>query len=194
MIVLRRWVAVLGVVVATTVLPLGNAASADHLTIIAEITVGHTEKAEQGYVLGVRMRASDGRPVNEATVRFYETVELFGKREMLIATARTDGQGVGSTTYLPARTGTREIVMRFAGRAHLAPLEVRHSFDVTVAAAPYRAATPPLASFSAAVPYGVGVVVLSVWALIAFAFFGTALGIRRGSRDQQEKARGGHIA
>lgn len=188
----RRW-ALLGLVVALTA-PLGNAAQADHVRVVADVTVSPAAKVEQGYMLAVKLRTSDGRPLNEATVRFYQSVELFGDREMLIATARTDGQGNGSTTYLPARTGLQEIVMRFAGRDHVAPFEVRRAFDAAVAAAPYRAATPPLASFSAAVPYGVGVVVLSVWALIAFAFFGTALGIRRGARDHQQETRRRHIA
>lgn len=181
----RRWAAVLAMVVATTAF-LGSAAFADHLRAVAEITIVPADKVEQGYVFRVRMRTSDGRPLNEATVSFYETVELFGEREMLVATARTDGQGTGSTTYMPARTGAREIVMRFAGREHVPALEVRRSFEATVAAAPYRAATPPLASFSASVPYGVGVVVVFVWALIAFALLGTALGIRRGAPDQQK--------
>ncbi len=183
---LRHWVACLALV-ATTAL-LGDVALADHVRVVAEVTISPAEKAEQGYVLTVKARTSDGRPLNDATVSFHETVELFGKREMLIATARTDGQGVGSAIYLPARTGTHEIILRSAGREHVAPLEARHSFEATVAAPPYRVRAPPLASFSAAVPYGVGVVVLAVWALIAFAFFGTALGIRRGARDQQQKA------
>jgi hypothetical protein len=177
----RRAVAAIALVIATS-LPLGAVADADHIRAIAELAVTHSENAKAGYVIAVKMRTSDGRPLNEARVDFYEVVDLFGKREMLVATARTDGQGVGSTTYLPARTGAHDIVMRFAGRDHIPALEVRHTLDATIAAEPYRAAIPPLASFSARVPYGVGVVVLAVWALIAFAFFGSALGIRRGAR------------
>lgn len=75
--------------------------------------------------------------------------------------------------------------MRFPGREHIAPAEVRHVFDADVAAPPYRPAVVPLASFSAAVPYGVGLVVLVVWSLIALALIGTALGIRRGRRDHE---------
>ena len=184
---LRRSALVIGLAMALSA-SLGGAALADHIRALGDVTVSPSENAEKGYVLAVKLRTSDGRPLNEATVSFYEKVELFGAREMLIASARTDGQGVGSTTYLPARTGRHDILMRFPGREHVAPLEVRHTFDATIAAQPYRAATPPLAAFSARVPYGVGVVVLAVWALITFAFFGTAIGIRRGARDQQQKA------
>lgn len=184
---LRRSVLVLLLVLATSA-SLGTVALANHIRAIGEITVSPSENIKLGYVLSVKLRTSDGRPVNEVSVSFHEVVDLFGKREMLIATAHTDGQGLGSATYLPARTGTHEIVMRFAGRDHIGAVVTRHTFDATVAAAPYRAATPPLAPFSARVPYGVGAVVLAVWALIAFAFFGTAFGIRRGTRDQRQKA------
>jgi len=165
-----------------------GAALADHVRVVAEVMVEHAPKAEQGYLVEVKMRTSEGRPLNDATVAFYEKVELFGAREMLIGTARTDGQGFGEILYLPARTGSHEIVVRFSGREHVLPLELRHVFDATVAAVPYEVATPPLAAFSARVPYGVGLVVLSVWALIAFAFFGTLIRIRRGARDQQQHA------
>lgn len=184
---IRRWAPALVVLLALTITA-GNVALADHLRVLVDVSVAPAEKAAQGYTLSVRLRASDGKPVNEATVRFYEVVELFGRREMLVATARTDGQGAGSTTYLPARTGSRELIARYSGRDHLPPVERTFSLDATVAAPPYRAAPVPLAAFTALVPYGVGVVVLAVWALIAFALLGTALGIRRGRRDQQHIA------
>lgn len=182
----RRSALALGLFVALTAAT-GNVAAADHLRVVSEVTVTPSDKPAQGYVLAVRLRTSDGRPLNEATLSFYETVELFGRREMLVATARTDGQGIGSTTYLPARTGRHEIVMRFAGRDHVAPAEHRSSFEATVAARPYEPYAPPLGSFTAALPYGVGMLVLSVWALIAFALFGTARGVLRGARDHAAK-------
>ena len=165
----------------------GGVVLADHMRAVGEITVAPAANANAGYVISFELRTTDGRPLNNATVDFYENVDLFGARDMHIATARTDGQGVGSTTYLPARTGRHEIVMRFAGREHVAPVELKHGFDATIAAPPYRAHTPPLAAFSSRVPYGVGVVVFAVWALIGFALFGTAIGIRRGARIQSVK-------
>lgn len=183
MTALRRILATAGLVIAMAA-PFGGVASADHVRAIAEVKVDHAEKLEKGYVLAVKLRGSDGRPLNSATVRFYETVELFGAREMLIATTLTDGQGNASIPYLPARLGQHEILVRFPGRDHVGAAVAKHTFDATVAAAPYRQATPPLASFSASVPYGVGVVVLSVWGLIAFALFGTVRGVLQGGRDR----------
>lgn len=180
---LRRAFATAGLVVAITGL-LGTVASADHVRAIAAVKVDHADKLEKGYLLGVKLSASDGKPLNNATVRFYETVEIFGPREMLIATAITDGQGNASVPYLPAKLGQHEIVVRFPGRDHVAATAAKHTFDATVAAAPHRQAIPPLASFSANVPYGVGVVVLSVWGLIAFALFGTVRGVLQGGRDR----------
>lgn len=184
---IRRWALAIGLLVVLTAV-MGNVALADHVRVLADVSVAPAEKAAQGYTLSIRLRTSDGKPVNEATVRFYEVVELLGRREMFITSVRTDGQGFASTTYLPARTGRLELIARCSGRDHLLPLEQTFSFDATVAAPPYEAAEVPLASFTALVPYGVGVVVLAVWALIAFALFGTALGIRRGRRDQQHIA------
>lgn len=160
---------------------------ADHIRAVFEVRVTPAEKLEQGYALSVRLRTTEGRPVNEATVRFYEIVELFGTRDMLVATATTDGQGNASTTYLPARTGPHKIVVRFPGREHVAPAETRLSFEATVAAPPYQQEPVPLTSFMATVPYGVGAIVLSVWTLIAFALFGTVIGVLRGTRDYTQK-------
>jgi hypothetical protein len=171
-----------GPVASAAAAPAANAAR-------VSLDVRVSDKPAQGYVLKVRLTTPDGRPYNEATVRFYETVQLFGTREMLIATARTDGQGNGSTSYLPARTGGHEIIARVEGRGSVGPAESRQTFEATVAAPGYRAPAPPLAAFSRGVPYGVAVVLLAVWALIAFAFFGTALGIRRGADPQHTTVR-----
>lgn len=184
---LRRTVAVI-VTVLVLVAGLATPALADHVRVLSTIAVAPAEKVEQGYRIDIRLRTSEGRPVNEATVRLYQVVELFGQREMYITSVMTDGQGAGSAVYLPARTGRHELIARWPGREHLPDLEERFAFEAAVAAPAYREAPVPLAAFSAAVPYGVGVVVLSVWALIAFALFGSAIGIRRGRRDRQHIA------
>ncbi|HEX9437268.1 MAG TPA: hypothetical protein VGA16_08950 [Candidatus Limnocylindria bacterium] len=171
--------------IATLALTLtfGNVALADHVKAICEVTATASAKLEKGYVLNVRLRTADGKPVNEATVRFYEKVELFGDREMYIGSATTDGQGDTSFTYLPARLGTHEIVARSARKDHFIGSEGRTTFEATVAARAYRPEPAPLAAFSAAVPFGVGALVLAVWALLAFAILGTARGILRSGRD-----------
>lgn len=175
---------------ASLAILLGTAAPAlaDHVRVISSIAVTPAERVEQGYRIDVQLRTSEGRPVNEATVRLYEVVELFGEREMSIGTLLTDGQGRGSMLYLPARAGTHELIARWPGREHLPDLEERFAFEATMAAPEYRDEPVPLSSFTAAVPYGAGGVVLAVWALIAFALFGSAIGIRRGRRDTHHTA------
>jgi hypothetical protein len=134
-------------------------------------------KVEQGYVVETKVVTAEGRPVNDAVVRFYELVDFFGPREELIGTARTDGQGSAEITYLPASIGQRELVVRFAGQGSLVPSVGTSSLDASVAARTYRSDQPGLLAFTRLVPYAAGAIVLAVWGLIAFALFGTARGI-----------------
>ena len=152
-----------------------------------ELSTRAAAKAEQGYVLTARARTADGKQINEAPIRFYETVDLFGAREMFLGSAVTDGQGVGVLVYLPAQLGSHEIIARYAGRDDVAPAEGRAAFEGTVAAAAYVAEVVPLADFSKVVTAVVGGIVLAVWALIAFAFISTARGVRSGARDLEPK-------
>ncbi len=151
------------------------------------LTAVPAQKLEKGYVLAVHLTAPDGKPLNEVTVSYYEPVDLFGQREMYIGEASTDGQGDGSLIYLPARLGTHEIVARTGGKGAVTRSETRMTLDARVAAPAYRSEPAPLAAFSALVPYAVGVLVLSVWALIAFALLATARGVFVGGREHAQK-------
>lgn len=142
-----------------------------------EVTTRSAAKVEQGYVIETRVVSPDGKPVNDAVVRFYQLVDFFGPREELIGAARTDGQGNAALTYLPAAVGPSEIVVRFAGQGSLVPSVGTGTFEATVAAPPYRADQPGLLSFTRLVPYAAGAILLAVWGLIAFALFATARGI-----------------
>jgi hypothetical protein len=154
------------------------------------VTTRSATKVEQGYVIETRILSPDGKPVNEAVVRFYELVDFFGPREELIGSARTDGQGNAAITYLPASPGQSEIVVRFAGQGSLLPSVGTATFEATVAAPPYRSDQPGLLSFTRLVPYAAGAILLAVWGLIAFALFATARGIavRAGPRTAKEDA------
>jgi hypothetical protein len=178
----RRLGLALGVsIVALLLLSAGAVAAAQSTSL--QLTVAPAAKLEQGYLLTVRMRTADGRPVNEASVTFYELVDIFGARDMRIGDLTTDGQGQGTLPYLPAQLGSHQIVARFAGRDQAASAEARTTFEAQVAAAAYRAEAVPLSAFSNVVTAAVGLIVLSVWALIAFALISTARGVRRGARD-----------
>lgn len=150
---------------------------------VIQLTVAPAAKADQGYALAVRARTDDGKPLNEAAIRFYEAVDLFGAREMTLGTTTTDGQGQAIFVYLPARLGTHQIIARFAGRDQIASAEARTTFDALIAAPLYQPETVPLSGFSQVVTVAVGLIVVSVWALIGFAFISTARGVRRGARD-----------
>jgi hypothetical protein len=141
------------------------------------LTTAPAAKPELGYTLSVKISSPAGRPVNDATVRFYDLVDFFGPREELIGTAVTDGQGATAITYLPATKGVHTIVARFAGQGNLVPSLGVTDLDATVSAPTYKVDQPALASFSKYVPYAAGVVVLVVWSLIAFSLFGTARGV-----------------
>ncbi len=151
------------------------------------VTATPAAKQTQGYVLAAHIAGPDGRALNETKVSYYETVDLLGTREMYIGEASTDSQGDATLYYLPARLGTHEIVARTGGKGQVTRNETRMTLDARVAAATYRSEPAPLSKFTDLIPYAVGALVLSVWALIAFAFLGTARGVFAGGRDRIQK-------
>lgn len=151
------------------------------------VTVKPAAKEADGYLLAVRLAAPDGKPVADAPVRFFDVVDLFGPREMLIATDTTDGRGDASYEYLPATSGTHRIVVRSAGQGPVRAAEARTTFEATVTATAPHSDRAPFASFSDRVPYAVGALVLGVWGLIAFALLATARGVMAGARSTRRK-------
>ena len=150
------------------------------------VTTQPAAKVETGYTISVKVTSPAGKPVSDATIRFYDVVELFGQREELIGTGLTDGQGVSVITYLPATKGAHQIVARFAGQGTLVPSLGVTTFDATVSAPQYKVDRPPLAIFSGYVPYAAGLVVLGVWILIALSLFGTARGVIAASKSHRK--------
>lgn len=165
---------------------LSPAASAARITLAAEALA----KTEHGYLLTATAIGPDGRPLADAAVRFFELVELFGQREMLLGTGTTDGRGIAALAYLPAQTGRHQMVARTGSLGRVTAGEGRVAFQATVAKA--QAATQPsaFAAFSDRVPYAAGVIVLAVWGLIGYALFGTARGVIGDAREPRRK--GGH--
>ncbi|HET7700957.1 MAG TPA: hypothetical protein VFM06_08855 [Candidatus Limnocylindria bacterium] len=151
------------------------------------VVVRPLEKAEQGYALEAILVAPDGKALTNTPVAFYELVDLFGTREMHLGDATTDGRGSATLGYLPARTGSHQIVARSPRQGAIIASEGRLSFDATVSAPAPRFEPSALATFSDRVPYAVGILVLLVWSLIAFALFGTARGVIGGARDTSRK-------
>jgi len=177
----RTGLALVAFAIAT--LLLGTAALAAPQRASIDMTVSPAAKTSQGYAVGVRVRTTDGKPVNEAVIRFYEPVDLFGAREMYLGSLTTDGQGAGTFLYLPAQLGSRQVIAKLAGSDQVSSAEGKATFEATVAAPAYQTQAVPLADFSKIVSAVVGAIVLTVWALIAFAFISTARGVRRGARD-----------
>lgn len=152
-------------------------ASAHHLQTKLDVAAHASIRLEQGYVIDAHLQGSDGLSISDATVRFYDTVDLFGEREMLIGAATTDGRGLASIQYLPAQTGSHRLLVRFVGRDHYSAADGRLVLDASVSAQAPRVEKSPLATFSDRVPYAVALIVLAVWGLIAFALSGTVRGV-----------------
>ena len=151
------------------------------------VTAQPLPKAEQGYALAVTVVSPDGKPLADASVKFFELVDLFGPREMLLGAGTTDGRGSASYGYLPARKGVHQIVVRSARQDRVTAGEGRMTFEASVAKEQKRAERSAFAVFSDRVPYAVGLLVLAVWGLIAFALFGTARGVIAGARGHQKE-------
>jgi hypothetical protein len=170
---------------AATYAPLSLVPPADGSRVV--MSTAAAAKPEQGYLVSAKVTSPAGKSVGEATVRFYDIVELFGQREELIGTASTDGQGQAQIAYLPATTGTHKLVARFAGQGALVPSLGVADLEATVAAPKYKVDQPGLAAFSRYVPYGAGVLVLAVWSLIAFSALSTVRGVAARVGDTQRK-------
>lgn len=163
------------------------AASAARLGLAAQ----PLEKTERGYALSTTLTGPDGNAIADATVRFYALVDLFGQREMIIGSSVTDGRGVATLDYLPAQTGTQQIVSRFSGQGKVTAGEGRMQFEATVAAPRPVAEGNPFHSFADRVPYGAALLVFAVWALIGFALIATVRGVigaAHPSRGKEELA------
>lgn len=163
-------------------------AFADHIKPTIDVSARASERSEQGYVIDARVRTADGKAIGDAAIRFYELVDFAGPREMFLGSTTTDSQGIASIAYLPALTGTRQIVARFAGCCeHIAAAEGRVAVEATIAKPAFRTERQPLAEFSDRVPYVVGVLVLGVWGLIGFALIAAARGVIGGARGASRK-------
>lgn len=162
---------------------LNPAATAARLTLSAEPLA----KAEHGYAVVTTVVAPDGKPLADASVKFFELVDLFGQREMLLSRGTTDGRGVASFSYLPAQTGHHVIVARSATQGRVTAGEGRMTLEASVAAEQPRVGPSPFSVFSDRVPYVAGLIVLTVWGLIAFALLGTARGVIGDARGQRRK-------
>ncbi len=150
------------------------------------VTAQPLPKAEQGYALAVTVVSPDGKPLADAPVKFFELVDLFGQREMLLGARTTDGRGSASYAYLPAQTGIHQIVARSASQGRVTTGEGRVTFEASVAKERTPAERSGFTVFSDRVPYAAGLLVLAVWGLIAFALFGTARGVIGGARGDQK--------
>lgn len=149
------------------------------------------ENSAQGYVLTTTLTGADGKAIPDATVRFYALVDLFGEREMIIGSSVTDGRGLATLNYLPALTGTQQIVSRFAGQGKVTAGEGRMRFEATVAAPRPVEERSLFHSFADRVPYAAALIVVAVWALIGFALIATVRGVigaAHPSRGKEELA------
>jgi len=151
------------------------------------VTASTAAKPELGYIVSATVTSPAGKPVSEATIRFYDVVDLFGQREELIGSGVTDGQGQAAIGYLPASAGTHQLVARFTGQGSLIASLGTATLEAKVTAKPYAVDARPLAAFSNAVPYAVGLLVLAVWGLIAFSLFGTARGVVASANTSRRK-------
>lgn len=151
------------------------------------VTAQPLPETQRGYGLAVTVVAPDGKALVDAPVRFFELVELFGSREMLLGTGITDGRGNASYAYLPARAGAHQIVVRSQSQGRVTAGEGRLTFEASVAEGPLPAEHSSFAAFSDRVPYAAGVIVLVVWGLIGFALLSTARGVIGDARTTSHK-------
>lgn len=165
-------------------LPSSGPAAAAAKTVTSVTVTPDTR--DRGYVLDARVVSkADGKPVANALVRFYDTVQLLGTREMLVGSATTDGQGTVTIYYKPPQAGTHRIIARPAS-GQLAATDGVATFEATtVAPSAYTRDRLPLDPFSVNLPIAGETLLLVVWGLFAFVLIGSLIRIPRGTRHDE---------
>lgn len=138
-------------------------------------------KPVEGRILIVaELTATDGQPVSDVEVTYYEQIEFMGSlRNAELGRAVTDVTGTGAIAYQPATAGPHIVWARFAGGTTYAATD-SESFVIRVEEVMpvFESAPVPFATVRRWLPWGVGILILGTWLTVVGVFLRTALGIR----------------
>jgi hypothetical protein len=110
-----------------------------------------------------RLTTTDGQPVNNQAVLFYQVVEFFGPRDADLGTATTDSTGNAVVVFQPAQPGPQTIKAYAPGSAVHQPAVTELTVTVATVVPPFESAPPPLALLRPWVPIGLGGLMLATW-------------------------------
>jgi hypothetical protein len=150
----------------------------------------------KGWVLlKAQLKTTDGKPVSNRSVEFYQQVELLGPREAHLGTAMTDSTGVASLLFQAAQTGQHTVKLSFAGAEGYAASTGSGTFEVGAITPPFEPEPLPLAAVRGWLPIVLGGLVLAAWLVLLVVFLNTTLGIRTAAgRANQPQTTPGPLA
>ena len=163
----------------------GGAAASARLATTLTIKPSMTLVATGDIVnLLTTLRDKNGAPVAKADIQYFVDTSFGGvKAKMNIGHTRTDANGVAFFDYQPALSDKNQKITAQFETSGLYD-EATQSIDIQLVGQPlpaYRQAAIGLDTFRDAAPYGLMLLVLTIWAIFAFVLF-QAVGVAWGAR------------
>ncbi len=140
-------------------------------------------------VLTATLTTTDGKPVSDQRIQFYEKASFMGgEREALLGTATTDSNGAAAIQYQPAHTGTDTIVVRFASNGGYQATESQLQLDVTDVVPPFTSEPAPFATVGTGLSIAFALLVVGTWAALLGTLLRSITGIRAAARASGARA------
>lgn len=143
-----------------------------------------TNRQGDTYILLVaKLTRDDGYPLSQRNITFFETADTFGTARIALGSAITSAVGIASLRYETRVTGEHHFTVLYSGDESTALAMVNTTLDMQNLPAVAPLETPVgMEEINRWTMTSVGVVVLVVFGLLAWVFFGTIRGIRKQSK------------
>jgi hypothetical protein len=169
------------IVALILVLALGTAALAqaaeDQSASLTFEGAGKTRVKGQ-IILSATLTTTDGKPVGDRTVEFYQQTSIFGDRESHIGSAVTDSSGTAVLAYRPAQTGQQTISIYFTGGSGLVSTSTTGTITVNEVAALFESHPLPLVLLGQWLPVVLAAFVVAAWGVLLGTFVKVVVGLR----------------
>jgi hypothetical protein len=162
-------------------LPVTAAQVESNLSVTYEVQTNR--QGDTYVVLVAKLTRDDGYPLSQRNIAFFETADTFGTARISLGSAITTAVGIASLRYETRVTGEHHFTVLFNGDEATALAIVNTTLDMQNLPAVASLEKPVgMEEINRWTMTAVGVVVLVVFGLLAWVFFGTLRGIRKHSK------------